>query len=68
MFEDLFEFCFCMLLKFVMECNLEVFVWLGCFDDFGVLRMNLWKSIKGVLEYVNFVCDLGDVVLKLKYV
>ena len=48
--------------------NLEAFVWSGCFDDFGVSRTNLWKSIKGALEYANLARDLGDAVPKSKYV
>lgn len=68
MFEDLFEFCLRMPSKFVTERNLEAFVWSGCFDDFGVSRTNLWKSIKGALEYANLARDLGDAVPKSKYV
>lgn len=70
MFEDLFEFCLRMPPKFVTERNLEAFVWSGCFDDFGVSRTNLWKSLKGALEYANLArdFDLGDAVPKSKYV
>lgn len=68
MFEDLFEFCLRMPSKFVTERNLEAFVWSGCFDDFGVSRTNLWKSLKGALEYANLARDLGDAVPKSKYV
>ncbi|MBJ8109852.1 DNA polymerase III subunit alpha [Bacillus cereus group sp. N6] len=67
-FEDLFEFCLRMPSKFVTERNLEAFVWSGCFDDFGVSRTNLWKSLKGALEYANLARDLGDAVPKSKYV
>ncbi|MGE6399406.1 DNA polymerase III subunit alpha [Bacillus cereus] len=70
MFEDLFEFCLRMPSKFVTERNLEAFVWSGCFDDFGVSRTTLWKSLKGALEYANLArdFDLGDAVPKSKYV
>ncbi|MBJ8032133.1 hypothetical protein, partial [Bacillus cereus group sp. N21] len=68
MFEDLFEFCLRMPAKFVTERNLEAFVWSGCFDDFGISRTNLWKSLKGALENANLARDLGDAVPKSKNV
>ncbi|EMA6342674.1 DNA polymerase III subunit alpha [Bacillus cytotoxicus] len=59
-FQDLFDFCLRMPVKFVTERNLEAFVWSGCFDDFQVSRTTLFNSIKGALEYASLARELGE--------